>query len=56
MTGIRCRPEFPFPTFIIQCLLSAPMRLDIERNADSGTILDSLNVREHSDASLRPAL
>ncbi|MGH2818793.1 MAG: restriction endonuclease subunit S [Actinomycetota bacterium] len=45
MTGLRCRPEFRYPTFLIQCLLSDAMRDEIALRTDSGTILDSLNVR-----------
>jgi type I restriction enzyme S subunit len=45
MTGIRCRESFPFPTFLIECLLSDAMREEISVKTDSGTILDSLNVR-----------
>jgi type I restriction enzyme, S subunit len=45
MTGIRCRAEFPFPTFLVQTLTSSAMREEIELRKDSGTILDALNVR-----------
>jgi type I restriction enzyme, S subunit len=45
MTGVRCRASFPFPTFLIECLLSNAMREEIVAKADSGTILDALNVR-----------
>jgi type I restriction enzyme S subunit len=45
MTGIRCKDTFPFPTFLIQSLLSEAMRNEIVRKIDTGTILDSLNVR-----------
>lgn len=45
MTGIRCKRIFPFPTFLIQCLLSEAMRNEIVRKMDTGTILDALNVR-----------
>src|SRR2546426_2602122 len=45
MTGIRTKPSFPFPTFLIECLLSAPMHEEIERKTDAGTILEALNVR-----------
>lgn len=45
MTGVRCRADFPYPTFLIQCLLSDAMREEIALNTDSGTVLDSLNVR-----------
>lgn len=45
MTGIRSKPAFPFPTFLIECLLSDVMRAEITRKMDSGTILNALNVR-----------
>jgi type I restriction enzyme, S subunit len=45
MTGLRCKAHFPGPTFLIECLRSSKMREEIERKTDSGTILDSLNVR-----------
>jgi type I restriction enzyme S subunit len=45
MTGLRCKAEFPGPTFLIECLRSSRMKEEIERKTDSGTILDSLNVR-----------
>ena len=45
MTGIRCKKEFPFPTFLIECLLSEAMRSEIILKTDTGTILDALNVR-----------
>ena len=45
MTGIRCRPEFEFPSFLLECLLSDAMRAEIVRRLDTGTILDALNVR-----------
>jgi type I restriction enzyme, S subunit len=45
MTGVRCRPESPFPAFLIECLLSASMREEILRKVDTGTILDALNVK-----------
>lgn len=45
MTGLRCRPEFPYPTFLIESLGSSAMREEISCKTDSGTILDSLNVR-----------
>jgi type I restriction enzyme S subunit len=45
MTGIRCLPVFPYPTELIECLLSDSMRNDIEMKTDSGTILNALNVR-----------
>ncbi len=45
MTGIRCKPSFPYPTFLIECLLSKEMRNEILAKSDAGTILDALNVR-----------
>lgn len=45
MTGLRCRPEFQGPTFLIELLTSDSMREEIALKTDSGTILDSLNVR-----------
>lgn len=45
MTAVRCKPEFPFPTFLIECLLSQAMRDEIILKMDTGTILDALNVR-----------
>ena len=45
MTGVRCKTTFPFPTLLIECLLSQAMREEIVRKMDSGTILDALNVR-----------
>jgi type I restriction enzyme S subunit len=45
ITGIRCKSEFPFPTFLIECLVSESMREEIRLKTDSGTILDALNVK-----------
>lgn len=45
MTGVRCKADFTFPTFVIECLLSESMRDEIALWIDSGTILDALNVR-----------
>jgi type I restriction enzyme S subunit len=45
MTGIRCKPDFPFPTLLIECLLSKAMRDEIVLRTDTGTILDALNVK-----------
>ena len=45
ITGIRCKAEFPFPTFLIECLVSESMRGEIRLKTDSGTILDALNVK-----------
>jgi type I restriction enzyme S subunit len=45
ITGIRCKADFPFPTFLIECLVSESMREEIRLKTDSGTILDALNVK-----------
>ena len=45
MTGIRCKSSFPFPTFLIESLLSEVMRNEISIKIDTGTILEALNVR-----------
>jgi type I restriction enzyme S subunit len=45
MTGIRCRSEYPYPTLLVQALTGDAMREEIALKVDSGTILDSLNVR-----------
>jgi type I restriction enzyme S subunit len=45
MTGVRCRTDFPFPTVLIEMLLSRAMRDEIALKLDTGTILDALNVR-----------
>jgi type I restriction enzyme, S subunit len=45
MTGVRCKASFPFPTFLLEALLSDVMRDEISRRTDTGTILDALNVR-----------
>jgi len=45
MTGLRPKKAFPFPTFLIECLMSVSMREEIERKTDSGTILNALNVK-----------
>jgi len=45
ITGIRCKADFPFPTFLIECLVSEAMRDEIRLKTDSGTILDALNVK-----------
>jgi type I restriction enzyme S subunit len=45
MTAIRLRLEAPYPSFLIQLLLSRWMREEIKRRTDVGTILDALNVR-----------
>lgn len=45
MTGLRCTSDFPFPTFLVECLLSSAMSEEIDHKTDAGTILDALNVR-----------
>jgi type I restriction enzyme S subunit len=45
MTSMRLKSECPYPTFLIQLLLSSAMESEIEKCIDSGTILDALNVR-----------
>jgi type I restriction enzyme S subunit len=45
MTAVRCRGDFPYPTFILEALLSAAMREEIALRTDTGTILEALNVR-----------
>ncbi len=45
MTGVRLRPEFPYPTYIIELLRSPMMKAEIELKLDAGTILSALNVR-----------
>ncbi len=45
MTGVRCRQDFPYPTVLIECLLSQAMKEEIVLKMDTGTILDALNVR-----------
>jgi len=45
MTAIRLRSSKPFPTVLIELLLSSTMRAEIERRTDVGTILNALNVR-----------
>lgn len=45
ITGIRYKAGFPFPTFLIECLVSESMREEIRLKTDSGTILDALNVK-----------
>jgi type I restriction enzyme S subunit len=42
MTGIRCKPTFPFPTFLVESLLSQTMKDEIALKMDTGTILDAL--------------
>jgi len=45
MTGIRCKPSFAYPTFLLEALLSEVLRNEVVLNTDTGTILDALNVR-----------
>jgi type I restriction enzyme S subunit len=45
MTGLRCRTEYAYPTFLLQLLMSESMKEEIALKVDSGTILESLNVR-----------
>jgi type I restriction enzyme S subunit len=45
ITGIRCKPIFTNPTFLIECLMSEAMREEIRKKTDTGTILDALNVK-----------
>jgi type I restriction enzyme, S subunit len=45
MTGLRCRREYSYPTFLLQLLMSESMKEEIVLKIDSGTILESLNVR-----------
>lgn len=45
MTCVRCKRENSYPTFLIECLVSEQMRHEIEMKTDSGTILNSLNVK-----------
>ena len=45
MTGIRLKENFPFPAFLIQLLVSDSMKKEIEMKKDTGTILESLNVK-----------
>lgn len=45
MTGIRCKRSVPYPSWLIQMLLSKAMKDEIVRRTDTGTILEALNVR-----------
>ena len=45
MTAIRLRPEWRYPTYLIELLQSDWMKGEIESKTDSGTILNALNVR-----------
>jgi type I restriction enzyme S subunit len=52
MTAIRLKQKYPYPTFLLEALLSSSMRQDIEMKIDRGTVLDSLNVRNIPKLSL----
>lgn len=45
MTAVRCGPDFPFPTFLVEALRSKSMKAEIARRTDAGTVMDALNVR-----------
>jgi type I restriction enzyme, S subunit len=45
MTGVRCRVSYPYPSFLVQLLMSESMKEEVGLKTDSGTILESLNVR-----------
>lgn len=45
ITEIRCKPDFLFPTFLIECLVSESMREEIHMKTDLRTILNALNVK-----------
>jgi len=45
MTGIRLRDGFPFPTFLIELLLSDIINVEVSKKKDVGTILEALNVK-----------
>jgi len=45
MTALRCNRLYPFPTFLVQCLLSSAMAKEIQSKIDIGTILEALNVK-----------
>jgi type I restriction enzyme S subunit len=45
MTAIRCKEAFITPTFLIEYLLSPIGRREVELKTDSGTIMNSLNVK-----------
>ena len=45
MTAIRLRPEWPYPTYLIELLQSDWMMTEIENKTDTGTILNALNVK-----------
>jgi len=54
MTAVRCRTDFPYPTFVLEALRSDIMRAEIERKTDTGTILSALNVRNIPRLQLPP--
>ncbi len=45
MTAVRAKPEHMTPSFLIQYLLSPHMQNEVLMKKDSGTIMDSLNVK-----------
>jgi len=45
MTGVRSKPSFACPAFLLEALLSEAFRNEVVLNTDTGTILDALNVR-----------
>jgi len=45
MTAIRLKQDFPYPSFLITCLLSDMMKDEINSKMDTGTILNALNVK-----------
>ena len=45
MTGIRLKPAYQYPSFLISMLLSDSMKIEIKRLTDIGTILNALNVK-----------
>jgi type I restriction enzyme S subunit len=44
MTGVRCKKDFEYPSFLITTLLSNSMKIEIENKKDTGTIMQALNV------------
>lgn len=45
MTAIKCRRGWMTPTYLIEYFLSPIMRKEIYKKMDSGTVMDSLNVK-----------
>jgi len=45
MTAIRLKPSYPYPTYLIELLLSPWMKAEIDNKTDIGTILNALNVK-----------